>query len=526
MIKFSVKTDVGKVRKANEDCAGFSLSDETKNNGDLFVVCDGMGGHVGGAAASNLAVQTIIETFKLEYYENPFIAINNAIVKANAAIYQKTIENPELKGMGTTCTVLLRRGDEYFIGHVGDSRVYLVADGKRNRLTKDHSFVQNLVDEGIIQDEEAEEHPRKNELLKALGIREEVQPTVANEPIIANQGDVFLLCSDGLTGFVSDQDIETIVSSTDDLDITAENLINLANEGGGLDNITVALIKVEDEISAVRKFVHFNPIPNLAVTGEMSGEIPPIVDSKETVETKSFFDRFKLPIIIGGGVLLALVVYLSFFNNTTEESGDKTEAETTTCPCDKIAVEKLTHVVKEGENFQLIKEKLKGAAGNCFTLECLAINGASIKNEGVDIDLIMPNDTVSLDPKCLCEQLSKEPQEQKSEEENLEGKETIVPKEEAPENNPTIEGDVEGEGELIEGDNADVNDTIPNEEEELDPELPLELPMDIPADEVYPPEEEEIEKLEIESPETETEGEGEAPVVVPPTEEESAGDGQ
>ena len=179
-INKSLLTDVGLVRSANEDSIGYSHSDDNNGNGTIFVVCDGMGGHIGGTIASKTAVERIIEYFKKDYYDNPFVALNNAITFANEQIYLKTKTEPSLSGMGTTCTILLCRDDKFYIAHVGDSRGYIYESNKIYRLTKDHSYVQQLVDSGIdMTEEEMESHPRKNEILRALGISNTVNVEVS-----------------------------------------------------------------------------------------------------------------------------------------------------------------------------------------------------------------------------------------------------------------------------------------------------------------------------------------------------------
>ena len=172
-------SDVGLVRKANEDYFQVVSSSEINNNGDLFIVCDGMGGHVGGRIASQLATESIVGFFESMFHENPILALDKAIMHAHNQILTKSQSNPELKGMGTTCVVALYRDDDLYIGHVGDSRVYVITNNSIKRLTKDHSYVQKLVDRGELKDEQMESHPRKNELTQALGASGEVKPTIS-----------------------------------------------------------------------------------------------------------------------------------------------------------------------------------------------------------------------------------------------------------------------------------------------------------------------------------------------------------
>lgn len=235
------KSDIGRRRKANEDNGGHFEC----QNGYVAVVCDGMGGHVGGAVASGIAVETIKNFLTGQYFEDPREAIGLAIQAANEAILHRQGIEPELTGMGSTCVLLIVRGGKVYIGHVGDSRIYLVRDKTIVQLTKDHSFVQMLVDAGEITKEEAERHPRKNEITNALGIPDMRPATVRQDAIDPQAGDCFLLCSDGLSGMVSDKQIETIISKQREYSTQqrADFLVQAANENGGVDNITVELVE-------------------------------------------------------------------------------------------------------------------------------------------------------------------------------------------------------------------------------------------------------------------------------------------
>lgn len=235
------KTDVGRKRKANED----SMGDAITRNGRVAVVCDGMGGHVGGAVASKIAVATILENLDNVYYEDPRIAIGESIDKANQAILEKAAEQPELTGMGSTCVLLLVRDGKVYIGHVGDSRIYLIRSKQILQLTKDHSYVQMLVDCGEITKEQMEHHPRKNEITNALGLPNMSPATVADNEIIPEAGDCFLLCSDGLSGMVSNSAINKVIGRQSEMNAQdrVDRLVAMANENGGLDNITVQLVE-------------------------------------------------------------------------------------------------------------------------------------------------------------------------------------------------------------------------------------------------------------------------------------------
>lgn len=235
------KTDVGRKRAANED----NMYNLVTQNGLVSIVCDGMGGHVGGATASRIAVSTIAEHLTEVYYDDPRIAIGESIDKANQAVLRKTEEQPELKGMGSTCVLLLVRDGKVYIGHVGDSRIYLVRSKKIIQLTKDHSFVQMLVDCGEITKEQAEHHPRKNEITNALGIPGMTPATVAQDAIIPEAGDCFVLCSDGLSGMVSDDRICKVIGRQAEMTAQerVDRLVDMANENGGVDNITIQLVE-------------------------------------------------------------------------------------------------------------------------------------------------------------------------------------------------------------------------------------------------------------------------------------------
>ncbi len=237
-------TDVGLVRKANEDNC---FATETPN-GFLFVVCDGMGGHVGGAKASTIAVTSIVNFFNKEKYVLLHQALNDALLYANRQIMKAAAENPEFQGMGTTACVVLMRDDKVWYAHVGDSRIYLYNNSQRKlyRLTKDHSVVQGLVDQGLISEAEAENHPNKNRILRTLGIKQDVLPEVCSTPALPAKGDVLLLCSDGLSGMVSDEILQHILQQKTPLQEKGENMVAFAKQAGGVDNITLQLISISN----------------------------------------------------------------------------------------------------------------------------------------------------------------------------------------------------------------------------------------------------------------------------------------
>jgi serine/threonine protein phosphatase PrpC len=240
-ISLGNKSDMGKVRKKNEDYMEIFKCD----SGDVFIVCDGMGGHIGGEVASRLAVFTIKEfmTENPKGITNESQLISEALNAANNALHNKTKENPDLKGMGTTCVILILKNEFAYIGNVGDSRIYLIRGNSIYQITKDQSFVQELVNQGIISYEEAENHPRKNEILQALGVNQKIDPQLNPEGLKVYKNDKFILCSDGLSGMVTDRDILNIVEQSSAME-ACEKLVTLANINGGTDNITVQVIHI------------------------------------------------------------------------------------------------------------------------------------------------------------------------------------------------------------------------------------------------------------------------------------------
>ena len=298
---FSI-TNVGKVRSANEDNYG----EANTPNGHLFVVCDGMGGHVGGAKASSIAVASIIEYFQREKHSNIIQAIDRAFSFANEQIFANALSSPELKGMGTTSVVLIVSGDDCYIGHVGDSRIYLKSNNRLHRVTKDHSFVQTLVDSGVISDDEAESHPNKNQILKALGTSSIVEGTICQVPLQVKAGDVFLLCSDGLNGMVNDKGLEMMLQGQN-LAQSGEDLIRAALDAGGLDNITATMVAIDENSYLSSKFVDFNPIKKFDASSTQSFMTPPnSTKSSRMLSTKGIvlLSVFVLSIGILGFVFL------------------------------------------------------------------------------------------------------------------------------------------------------------------------------------------------------------------------------
>ena len=221
-------SDTGRKRRHNED--SFVVQPP------LFAVADGMGGAQAGEVASKLAAAALEETDPGSL-SGPDKLVS-LIREANRRVYERASSDPATSGMGTTMTVALVEGTNVTIGHVGDSRAYLVRDGSLEQLTEDHSLVNELVKSGKLSREEADVHPQRSVITRAVGTDPDVD--VDTFVVDANEGDIFLLCSDGLTDMVGDDDIlETVERHRDDLDRVTKALVSAANRGGGEDNITV-----------------------------------------------------------------------------------------------------------------------------------------------------------------------------------------------------------------------------------------------------------------------------------------------
>ncbi len=242
MIKAYAKSDKGKVREINEDAFYISNSlDEVQ----LYMLADGMGGYNGGEIASNLAILSaknyIENNFKeIEKDKESIIQlIGSSIEYANMVVYEKSKEQKELSSMGTTLDICLIYNNRVFIGHVGDSRVYRIRKEFMRKLTQDHSYVQKLVKDGTITQEEAAHHPQKNMLMKALGCNAFVEPDVMVKGFLKD--DILIMNSDGLTNLVPQE--EMFKAAKKNIEQATKDLVQMANDNGGYDNITVIVIK-------------------------------------------------------------------------------------------------------------------------------------------------------------------------------------------------------------------------------------------------------------------------------------------
>jgi len=236
-------TDIGRARKSNQDTCRFEVRDEGRQA--IFVVCDGMGGAQAGNVASEIAAKVFHEhlceyirpTMSDKYMESILI---NAVNFSNYEVYRKSLASEECRGMGTTLVGGFTAGNTMALANVGDSRAYIVRADGIARLTRDHSLVEEMLLRGDITEAEAREHPRRNLITRALGTDEKVEADLYGCKI--ETGEMLLLCSDGLTNMLSDEDILRCVREEQDLQSRCERLIREANDNGGFDNITVVLI--------------------------------------------------------------------------------------------------------------------------------------------------------------------------------------------------------------------------------------------------------------------------------------------
>lgn len=238
-------TDIGKVRSINQD--SFHLLEDKQ----VYIVADGMGGHAAGDQASRIAVKTIAEILSNYDFSQDDVEdetesgmsveelIRYALQEANEQILLASLSNQHLQGMGTTAIVAVENKGSLFVGHIGDSRTYLTREKQISQITEDHSVVQQLVKAGAISEEEAQVHPYKNVITRCLGMQANVEPDTLE--LVLQPGDKVLMCSDGLSNMVSDKQMEEMLNENTPEE-ACQKLVDLANENGGTDNITVVLL--------------------------------------------------------------------------------------------------------------------------------------------------------------------------------------------------------------------------------------------------------------------------------------------
>jgi PPM family protein phosphatase len=234
--KYFSETNIGLKRIDNEDSLGiFEIE-----NGILSIICDGLGGNKAGEVASQLSVNTVYEFFKTSTESDYLERIKSAISEANKSIIEKASSNDDFKGMATTIEVLFLLNNTAYCGHVGDSRIYNLHKDRLIQLTKDHSLVQKLIDEGFLTDSEAENHPNRNIIMRALGDNSTVEIDLSKLNLDPMDGMLFFLCTDGVTTVIKDNELKEILS---DYDKIKENLSNLIEQRGAPDNFSFIVIK-------------------------------------------------------------------------------------------------------------------------------------------------------------------------------------------------------------------------------------------------------------------------------------------
>jgi protein phosphatase len=240
-IAVGASTDVGMIRQGNEDNF-FAEADERRG---VFVVADGMGGHAAGEVASEMAVQIIARhllALSTAVDDGADTLVSKAMQDANRAIFERMLAETDKQGMGTTASVMVLSDKGYLIGQIGDSRVYLLRDGGLTQITKDHSYVQEQVDAGLLTPEQARYHPYSNVITRCVGASDQVEADIYTGQV--RVGDVFLLASDGLTGMVDDRRLQALLLARSGPGRIVDSLIAEANGRGGLDNITAIVIQV------------------------------------------------------------------------------------------------------------------------------------------------------------------------------------------------------------------------------------------------------------------------------------------
>ena len=240
-MQFISITDKGRVRAKNEDnCSAVQVGDFT-----ILILADGMGGANSGEVASSKAIETVLESFDPVFMKNLSLAdiphlLNRVTDKANKLLFSLSTSDVIYNGMGTTLEICVIKGNSVYIAHIGDSRVYKVtSSGEMFRLTKDHSLVEYMIDSGTLSREDAVNHPQRNIITRALGTSPSTEADIITHTL--SDGDILLVCSDGLTNMLSETTIAQTASSEDTLETRAQNLVDMANAAGGTDNISVIL---------------------------------------------------------------------------------------------------------------------------------------------------------------------------------------------------------------------------------------------------------------------------------------------
>jgi serine/threonine protein phosphatase PrpC len=334
-IGLASKTDIGQVRQANEDsCDTFAREDGTR----LLVVAYGMGGHRGGATASSTTVATIAEIFDAEASARPSDMLGRAIEAANARVFEMAQQDPELEGMGTTVVAFhLDARGRGTVAHVGDSRAYRYRNGRLEPLTTDHSVVAEMQRRGLLSADEAAVHPRRNEILRSVGVLPDVEVEVA--AVDVHPGDRFVLCSDGLSGVVTDDQIAAVVQA-ESPEGAVDTLIRMANERGGPDNITVQILSIPADES--------RGDPEATAPVELSGVGIEAIESRRLQRKRTRSAAFVIGIALAVLTIYFAVQHFSATANTT--------AATTTSSASAKSAKSAIEVEAPADQFE-IEEK-------------------------------------------------------------------------------------------------------------------------------------------------------------------------
>jgi PPM family protein phosphatase len=275
--KIGMITDIGKVRKIDEDSIlaadlSFGINSESEKF-LLLAVADGMGGAAKGEEASKIALNALTKTIIPELFGTLSFTelLENGIKNANQEILDYTTKNPGSSGMGTTTVCAIVKGNDIHLANVGDSRAYVISTDEIRRVTKDHSYVQALIDEGQITEEEAREHPQKNVITKAVGILESVEPDTMK--LTLDTDESLLLCCDGVIAHLTDEDIHKIICNTNDPQNACQQIVDLANKRGGSDNISLIIL------SSKNKNITSDESPTI-INNITSDESPTIINNK------------------------------------------------------------------------------------------------------------------------------------------------------------------------------------------------------------------------------------------------------
>lgn len=245
-MNYSVLTDIGRARSQNQD-AVFATDEAVGSLPNLFVVADGMGGHKAGEYASNQAIALVKREVASDTESEPVQIINQGITTANNSIYEEAAQDATKSGMGTTMVVATIFDHHMCVGNVGDSRLYVYREGQLQQITQDHSVVGEMVRKGEMPKEQARNHPKRNLITRAVGAEKEIRVDFFDETLA--DGDLVLMCTDGLTSMVEEKQIEEVLASAVSLHEKANRLVELANDNGGRDNITIIIIEpFSDEV--------------------------------------------------------------------------------------------------------------------------------------------------------------------------------------------------------------------------------------------------------------------------------------